>query len=141
MCKVTSCDAPIEEFARKDHLIIHMRERHDPHYCPMNHCPRGKGASFATLEEVAEHIQNFHDGDIYECAIGACVPDSSSNFNWDSVHRHLVNHHRFPTWTSWNIRMNLQSRGDRTLRQVDIPRGKPLRDCEVCGTKDGVAEV
>lgn len=139
MCRVTSCDTPINEFARKDHLIIHMRERHDNYYCPMNHCPRGKGASFATPEEVAEHIQNFHDGDTYECAIGACARGSSSKFNGDSVRGHLRNHHRLIFLT--NILGNMHSRGRRTLRQVDIPRGIPLRDCKICGTQDGVAEV
>ena len=140
VCKVTSCDAPIKEFARKDHLMIHMRERHDNYYCPMNHCSRGKGASFATPEEVAVHVQDSHDGDVYECAIGACAQGSVSKFPWGSAESHLRNHHRFSNGMSVDIVFNTWRRSSQTLRQCDLRPSVLLRDCKICGTQDGVAE-
>ena len=141
MCKVTSCDAPIKEFARKDHWTIHMRERHDNYYCPMNHCPRGKGASFVTPEQVAEHIQNLHSGDTYECAIGACAQGPPSKFNWGSAEGHLMKSHGFVHFRSFLILDCMIWRGGRTLSQVDLPLSIEARDCKICGAQDGVAEV
>ena len=145
VCKAASRDAPIKEFARKDHLIIHMRERHDNYYCPMNHCSRRKGASFATQEELAEHIQDSHGEPTYECAIGACAQGSLSKFPlWSSASKslvgHLRNHHGFSHGASNWIYWKSDRRNDRTLRHCDLPPRVPLRDCKICGTQDGMAE-
>ena len=88
-CAITSCDAQIKEFACKDHLIKHMRDLHANYYCPLNHCRRGRGAAFTTPEEEAAHIEGFHDGDIFECAVKACAQAPSSRFSYGFLKTYL----------------------------------------------------
>jgi hypothetical protein len=135
ICEVTSCDALIKEFARKDHLIKHMRERHDNYYCPMNHCPRGTGESFATPEKAAMHVQEVHGGAGYECALGACAQRSLSKFFWDSLWSHLRSNHGFPYDGATYMRNKMIGRGDRTLIEADLNPLTTWRDCKICANK------
>lgn len=136
MCNVTSCNAPIKEFARKDHLVLHMRDRHDNYYCPMNHCPRGKGASFATPDEVAVHILVSRNEYSYECALGACAEGSLSMFSSGSLYGHLRSHHGFTGGETDSTWMDMLRREGRTVKQVDRPSSVVLRDCKPFGAQD-----
>lgn len=110
-CPNTKCEAGIKEFARKDHLIKHVRGTHDRYYCPFTHCPRNAGVKhlhtsedifvrrpFFNQADVTEHVEKEH-GD-YECAVGSCAGKPSSKFTIDSLKDHLSfnfgHSYRFP---------------------------------------------
>ena len=127
-CSVVSCDARIKEFARKDHLTKHMRERHDNYFCPMNHCPRGTKSSFAKPEDLAEHINNEHG--IYECALQGCEHMPSSKFSFESLNNHLRNHHEVSRDVLLYSDLEMPRSG-RTFQEADLGKSH-RRKCKTC---------
>ena len=91
VCSVNSCEARIKEFARKDHLLKHMRERHDNYFCPMNHCFRSTKCSFVKPEDLAEHIDSMHGR--WECALRSCAQMPLSKFSLTFLYDHLEDQH------------------------------------------------
>ena len=91
ICSVASCDAQIKEFARKDHLVNHMREKHGGFFCPMTHCHRNTQNSFVMPEDLAKHVDDTHG--LYECALRTCAKMPESRFSRDSLGSHLRKHH------------------------------------------------
>jgi hypothetical protein len=118
VCTVSSCDAYIKEFARKDHLAKHMRERHDNYFCPFNHCPRSTKSSFAKPEDVVEHINVEHE--LYECALKACAQAPSSKFSLASLKSHLRNHHGMSYDASIYITRPTYNRPSKTIAEADL---------------------
>jgi hypothetical protein len=129
ICTVSSCDASIKEFARKDHLTKHMRERHDNYFCPINHCPRSTKSSFAKPEDVAEHIKVEHG--LYECALKACAQAPSSKFSNASSLNHLRNHHSMSDLTTALIRERMERRLSKMVTEADLGRGY-CGECKTC---------
>ena len=129
VCNVVSCDARIKEFARKDHLAKHMRERHDNYFCPINHCPRSTKSSFHKPEDVAEHITAEHGP--YECALRACAQAPLSKFSDDSLLNHLRNHHGMPSFTTWDVTFRMENRLSRTVIETDLGRAN-CGECKTC---------
>lgn len=62
VCSIISCNAHIKEFARKDHLMKHMRERHDRYFCPLNHCFDNTKMMMTnfTSDSLRDHLTNHH---------------------------------------------------------------------------------
>jgi len=131
-CKVPSCDALVKAFARKDHLVNHMRDRHDNYYCPMNHCPRRTGASFSSPDELAVHIQDSHD-DHYECALKSCAQAPSSKFSYEALRNHLRNHHHCGPDGCDPI-LNMMT--DAGARIASIYGNYSIKDCKICAKPD-----
>lgn len=137
VCTVSSCDARIKEFARKDHLAKHTRERHDNYFCPLNHCPRSTKSSFAKPEEVVEHIKTEHG--LYECAIKACAHAPSSKFSWKSLHNHLRNHHGTPNFIKIETNERTDERLLNTVIEADL-YWAPCSECKICMKRDSVTK-
>jgi hypothetical protein len=128
VCTVSSCDARIKEFARKDHLAKHMRERHDNYFCPLNHCPRSTKSSFAEPEDVVEHIKTEHG--LYECALKACAQAPSSKFSWKSLQNHLRNHHGMSDFVV---------SPSTPANEADLGRAY-CGECKICMKRDSVTK-
>lgn len=131
ICPIASCDARIKEFARKDHLTKHLRERHDSYFCPMNHCVHSTKSSFAKPENLAEHIKTAHGP--YECAVKACARASSSKFSSrDSLEKHLINHHSMNGDAAFSVtyRMSNSSHSEE-ITAVDLYQYK-YDECKIC---------
>jgi hypothetical protein len=137
VCTVPSCDARIKEFARKDHLTKHMRERHDNYFCPVNHCNRSKKSSFDNPESVAEHIEKNHGS--YECALGACAVSAASKFCLDSLRSHLRNDHDMDGWATRWVNKRRHRRQSMTVLDTDLGQASWI-ECKVCGKQQHVAE-
>lgn len=135
ICPITSCDARIKEFARKDHLTKHMRERHDSYFCPMNHCFHSTKCSFAKPENLAEHIENAHGP--YECVIKACARAPSSKFHLDSLFKHLVNHHGESEWYARLVLEGLCKFQEQIITDAQRPY---LGECRVCERRLNTAD-
>jgi hypothetical protein len=129
ICTVSSCDASSKEFARKDHLAKHMRERHDNYFCSINHCPRSAKSSFAKPDDVAEHIKVEHE--LYECALKACAQAPSSKFSYASLLSHLRNHHAMPFFTAIAIKERIDQRLSKTATEADLGRAY-CGECKTC---------
>lgn len=129
VCSVSSCDARIKEFARKDHLTKHMRERHDNYFCPINHCPRGTKSSFDKPESVAEHIEAEHGP--YECALKACAQAPLSKFSIQSLRSHLRNHHSMSGIISYFVTVRMETRLSLTVIDTDLVRPS-CGECKTC---------
>jgi hypothetical protein len=135
VCTVSSCDARIKEFARKDHLAKHMRERHDNYFCPLNHCPRSTKSSFAEPEDVVEHIKTEHW--LYECALKACAQAPSSKFSWGSLRNHLRNQHGISNLRALYRRIN--ERLSKTVIEADLYWAY-CGECKICMKRDSVTK-
>jgi hypothetical protein len=128
-CTVSSCDARIREFARKDHLAKHMRERHDHYFCPMHHCPRSTKSSFANPEDLLKHINHQHGP--YECALKACAQAPSSEFSVASLPNHLRNHHGMAEYGAWMVVGRMDDRLSKTVIKADL-HGNLYGECKIC---------
>lgn len=135
ICSITSCDARIKEFARKDHLTKHMRERHDSYFCPMNHCFHSSKSSFAKPEDLAEHIKTAHGP--YECAVKACARASSSKFRPDTLFKHLLKHHGESEWYARLVVDRLYKFHAQTITDAEWPY---LGECRVCERRLNTAD-
>ena len=135
VCSVVSCDARIKEFARKDHLTKHMRERHDRYFCPMNHCPHSTQNSFARPEELANHIDDAHE--LYECNLRGCGLMPLSKFNYCSLMGHLRRHHRVSD--AWSTCFNMRERSATTVIEADLCRLTSI-ECKICKKAPNVTE-
>lgn len=129
VCTVPSCDAHIKEFARKDHLTKHMRERHDHYFCPNNHCPRSTKRSFTKPEDVVEHREAEHE--LYECALKACAQAPSSKFSRLSLFNHLRNHHGMYDYAGVVIENRTDGLLSKTVTEADVGRGC-CGECKIC---------
>lgn len=130
-CPIDSCDAQIKEFARKDHLTKHMRERHDNYFCPWNHCFHNTKNSFAEPEDLIKHIKNVHGP--YECALMACAQvQLSSKFSKLSLIKHLRNHHGMERGSAHST-YQAHSRQTYTITEWDGHCG----ECKICDAKRG----
>jgi hypothetical protein len=129
ICTVASCDARIKEFARKDHLTKHMRERHDNYFCPINHCPRSTKGSFDKPEAVAEHIDAEHGP--FECALKACARAPLSKFSKDSLMSHLRNHHDMAFFAALVMRDRVTRGLANTVTYADLGRAH-CGECKTC---------
>lgn len=140
ICQAPFCDAQIKEFARKDHLTKHMRERHDNYFCPLNHCPRGTKESFAKPENVAKHIATEHG--VYECALYACAQSPSSRFSKHSLQAHLRNHHHVDYHSTSNVIAGMEKRRSNTTTEADLRRRHLVRhQCMSCKKQHQTTEV
>ena len=137
VCTVSSCDAGIKEFARKDHLAKHMRERHDNYFCPINHCPRSTKSSFTKPEEVVEHIKVKHG--LYECALKACAQAPSSKFSHASLESHLRNHHGMSIDAAFFTRSQTDNRLSKTVIEADLG-WRYCGECKTCEKRHCVAK-
>lgn len=129
VCTVSSCDARIKEFARKDHLAKHMRERHDNYFCPNNHCPRSTKSSFAKPEDVVKHINIAHGP--YECALKACIQAPSSKFSESSLQNHLRNHHSMTIDAVLATGKRMRKSQSTTVSETDLGRAN-WGECKIC---------
>jgi hypothetical protein len=129
VCTSPSCDARIKEFARKDHLSKHMRERHDHYFCPKNHCPRSTKSSFVKPEDVEEHIKVEHGP--HECALFACAQAPSSGFNGDSLRSHLRNHHGVESSPVYSVASQNQRGIPEAVTETDFP-WVHISECKIC---------
>ena len=130
ICPIASCDARIKEFARKDHLTKHLRERHDSYFCPINHCFHSTKSSFAKPENLAEHIKTAHGP--YECAVKACARSSSSKFSRNSLEKHLINHHsRSGDSAIYATNRMIDLRHSEEITAVDMGHAS-YNECKIC---------
>jgi hypothetical protein len=139
VCGVSSCDARIKEFARKDHLTKHMRERHDNYFCPIFHCPRSTKCSFDKPERLAEHIETDHGP--YECSLGACAQAPLSKFSSRSLSSHLRNHHGTVELGSHWVEYLLEERASLTLTDLNFSKvSYSYSECKICDKQQHVAK-
>jgi hypothetical protein len=137
VCGVSSCNAKIKEFARKDHLAKHMRERHDNYFCPLNHCPRSTKSSFDNPEDVAEHIKDEHGR--YECGLIACAQAPLSEFSTSSLEGHLRNHHVMTKWGAYGTKSRMRDRLSETVVETDLGRAN-CGECKICENRHSASK-
>jgi hypothetical protein len=135
VCTSPSCDALVKEFARKDHLSKHMRERHDHYFCPKIHCPRSTKSSFAKPEDVEEHIKVEHGP--YECALLACAQAPSSGFSRNSLGFHLRNHHGVRGWATYSVANQNKGGISEAVTEAHFPRAH-FGECKICKKRHSV---
>lgn len=136
-CEVPSCDSKIKEFARKDHLEKHIRERHDRYFCPWNHCPRGVKDYYLEPAQLADHIESEHGQ--YECAIKACDGAAISKFTKHGLDLHLKSHHDVLLFLRRDVFRGLDSNAP-TIGTADIPCWGIRKDCKLCTKKQPAQE-
>lgn len=145
VCPVSQCEAVIKDFARKDHLIKHIRERHGRYLCPLNHCRRSKLDSRNELDnrrleepfleptDVDHHIEAEHG--IYECHLMACADAPPSKFNPRGLQLHLKHDHgssypRHYNWAQWDVEI-LKLRNLTVADANSLPQAAVL-ECKHC---------
>jgi len=129
VCTSPSCGA---QFARKDHLSKHMRDKHPTYLCPVNHCRRGTRDRFANSEDLAKHLDSEHG--TYECAVRACAKAPLSKFTKASLRQHIRSHHGVTDGFQVHIFSSLERERRETLTEADfrLASYKPT-ECKVCG--------
>ena len=137
VCSIASCDARIKEFARKDHLNKHMRERHDSYFCPIYHCFHSTKGSFAKPEDLTEHLDNYHGP--YECAIRGCDGMPPSKFSQDSLESHLKRDHGVEYYSASQIVRNTIYDQSLTVTSGDVVR-YICHECVTCEKQRHVTE-
>lgn len=144
ICSVASCDAQIKEFARKDHLVNHMREKHGSFFCPMTHCHRNTQNSFVMPGDLAKHMDETHG--LHECALRTCAKMPESRFSRDSLGSQMLrNHHSMLKYRSQRLieRIVLLRRytcTDADLEYFGHSKRIEAHECKICEKRPSVTQ-
>jgi hypothetical protein len=130
-CPVQDCGM---DFAREDKFALHLRERHPPQKCILQHC----GATVAAVDLNNHHKSH---GDL-ECALGSCGNTRTSRFNYGigagvSLGKHLRECHSIAENVAWALACRRRQPRIVTVERLEqlaerLGTTTAWKDCEIC---------